>query len=144
MNGRYMVLCFFFTFVISLSGCTPEIAEMDYKPYRDPFDTTKRISRAWKVPDSLTERFVDLLGRSSLREVPGPGSYTLDFVPIGTISIQESLSRSWKCQCDKKRLVCGSQEFVLKKSDLSAYHRVIEQIDSGARSGGDGQGNNPT
>ncbi|HXP91615.1 MAG TPA: hypothetical protein VN931_11885 [Fibrobacteria bacterium] len=119
-----------------LAGCVPNFASrIEYKPYHDPFDTTRALDFAQVTADQA--KFLQqILDRST----PGgrsddEASYSPDYLPYGTIALEgKEGNREGSCVCFRRRIECGkTDEYEIGQRDLDAYRNLMGRIDSEAR-----------
>jgi|GEM_PF-6629020 len=121
---------------VFLAGCLPNFtSKIGYKPYHDPFDTSRAIGFA-QMATGQSKYLQQILDRS----IPGgqpkdEATFSPDYLPFGTIALEGVKgNKEATCVCYRRRIKCGgADEFQIGKADLGSYDSLMERIDSEAR-----------
>jgi hypothetical protein len=120
--------------ILSLCACDPELKDLRYRTWHDPFDT---LPRGKDHPVSTGQRLQlqGILGRAKAYPRPGEGArYSPGFPPTGTAFVALNDSTDRVCECWPDRFDCkGEPELVVAKPDLSTFRRLVAAIDSEAK-----------
>ena len=132
LPARFSGLCLLACLLAA--GCLPQITEIVYRPYHDPFDTIPEPIYS-PLPEPLRAELTKIVQRASYQSAPPLGTYTQDLVPIGTIYMTVEGARRPKCDCNRKEIVCGENQFSIQSADLPGYTRLLRRMDSAVKVG---------
>lgn len=117
---------------VFLWGCDPKFAgPIFFQPYHDPFDIAAPAEFS-EIPSPEVEALRQILTRSTPRAKSGSDStFSPNFQPFGTISLQGKEGQSESCVCYNRRIECENiREFDIGAKDVEAYHVVMKRIDA--------------